>query len=79
MNQSKKMPANNEDQFEYLGRWANKAHFRAFVYNEKGEQKLANSYNEFELLTSSGIWFASKQIASQGKRKHKNDPIRADS
>ena len=66
-----------EGQFQYLGRWINKENFRAFVYNEKCEQKLANSYQEFESLTASGIWFASKPDASP-KRKQK-DVIRTDS
>ena len=69
----------NEGQFQYLGRWVNKEHFRAFVYNEKGEEKLANSYNEFQSLTTSGIWFASKSDASQGKRKPKYDSRNTDS
>jgi hypothetical protein len=60
----------HEGQFQYLGRWVDKEHFRAFVYNEKGEQKLANSYKDYESLTASGIWFASNPDASQkGKKK----------
>ena len=79
MNKSTKVISINkhEGQFQYLGRWVNKEHFRAFVYNDKGEQKLADSYNEFESLTESGIWFASKPELSQ-KRKQK-DVIRSDS
>lgn len=80
MDQSKKVikiKEKNDGQFQYLDRWVNKEHFRAFVYNEKGEQKLANSYKEFESLTGSGIWFASKPDASQ-KRKQK-DVIRSTS
>jgi hypothetical protein len=64
----------DEGQFEYLGRWVNKEHFRAFVYNDKGEEKLADSYNEYLTLTSNGIWFASKPDAST-KRKLKNVAI----
>lgn len=44
-------------QFQYLGRWVNKDQFRAFVYNAKGEQTLADNYSEYEKLTNSGIWF----------------------
>lgn len=76
MDQSNKRSSDSSsDQFQYLGRWVNKQFFRAFVYNEKGEQKLADSFNEFESLTASGLWFASKPDASQGKRKQK-DAIR---
>lgn len=67
-----------ESQFEYLGKWVNKEHFRAFVYNEKGEQQLAKSHQNFEQLIGSGIWFASKVEASP-KRKQKDGLIRADS
>lgn len=56
----------------YLGRWVDKSNFRAFVYNNKGEQKLANSYAEFESLTSSGLWLASKPDASPTKRRLKD-------
>lgn len=75
-----------EKQFEYLGKWVNKEHFRAFVYNGKGEQQLAKSHAQFEQLISSGIWFASRAEASppalvappvspsaSPKRKLKND------
>ncbi len=48
------------DQFLYQDRWVDKATFRAFVYDRSGNQKLANSFKEFEDLTTSGIWFASR-------------------
>lgn len=47
-------------QFQYLDRWVNKNTFRAWVYNKDGQEKLADSYNEFQELTSSGIWFAKR-------------------
>jgi hypothetical protein len=81
MDQSKKN-ANAVDQFMYLGRWTNKAHFRAFVYNIEGGQQLAGSYPEFEKMIASGLWFAAKpepkpeKVAEKGKR---NGPVRANS
>jgi len=51
-------------QFQYQDRWVDKNTFRAWVYDKNGEQKLANSYKEFEELTSSGIWF-SKQVQEE--------------
>lgn len=80
----------HEGQFLYLGRWVDKKHFRVFVYNDKGEQKLAESFNDYESLIASGIWFATKpenevqkidlpEIVPQGKRKIKNDVIRPNS
>lgn len=53
-----KAPAKLE-QVMYNGRFVDKAHFRAFVYNETG-QKLANSYDEYEELITSGVWFSEK-------------------
>ncbi len=49
-----------DKQVLYLGRWVSREHFRAFVYNSSGE-KMANSYQEFSDLISSGVWFAEKQ------------------
>lgn len=46
----------------YQGRYVDKDHFRVFVYNGK-TQKLANSYEEFETLISSGLWFETKEGA----------------
>ncbi len=60
-----------DGQFVYLDRWVNKAYFRTFVYNDKGEQKLANSYEEYESLTQSGVWFASKPDIEAYSRKRK--------
>lgn len=66
-------------QFQYLGRWVNKDQFRAYVYNDKGDQKLADSYHEYEQLISSGLWFAVKPekiVAVSKERKPKDDTIR---
>lgn len=47
------------DQVFYNDRYVDRATFRAFVYNFEGE-KLANSYDEYEELISSGLWFSDK-------------------
>lgn len=70
------MQQNNSDakkQVMYLGRWVDKEFFRAFVYR-KGEQRLANSYEEFECLLATGCWFDSKENIpkDEPKRKVKN-------
>lgn len=49
-----------DSQVLYMGRWVPREHFRAFVYNSTG-QKIAESYQEFSDLISSGIWFAEKK------------------
>jgi hypothetical protein len=73
----------HEGQFDYLGRWVDKHNFRAFVYNSKGEEKLANTYQEFAALISSGIWFDRKPIptpkAATKDRKPKHDISSPDS
>jgi hypothetical protein len=68
MNQEKKRHPSG--QVEYLGRWVDKQNFRVFVYNEK-EQRLASSYEEFINLTSSGLWFESKEAALNAKNLEK--------
>lgn len=70
MKQSVKKPIN--DQVLYQGRWVDKTHFRVFVYSERGDEKLAASYPEFESLIASGIWFASKPDAFLRKEKKKD-------
>lgn len=61
MNQNiKKFKDPHAGQFQYLDRWVDKNTFRAFVYDKDSEQKLANSYKEFEELLATGLWFAKK-------------------
>jgi hypothetical protein len=69
----KKAPVN---QVFYNDRWVDKSTFRAFVYHGE-EQKLANSYEEYEKLITSGLWFSSKKdvpkegkVIKIGKSKH---------
>lgn len=52
----------------YNNRWVDKNNFRAFVYNGS-EQKLAESYKEYEDLIASGLWFSKKDqtIVNQPK------------
>ena len=47
-----------DQQVLYLGRWVSKEHFRTFIYNGS-EQKLVESYAEYERELASGLWFAS--------------------
>lgn len=64
MNQAKKninLTDSHDGQVFYCGSWVDKNIFRAWVYDVNGNQKLAESYPEFERLTTSGIWFGSEQ------------------
>lgn len=45
----------------YIDRWINKEHFRVFVYGKNEDTKLANSYEEYNKLISSGEWFTEKK------------------
>lgn len=45
----------------YLGRVVDKAHFRVFIYDAEGKQKLIESWDDFESHMQSGIWFAERQ------------------
>jgi hypothetical protein len=49
----------------YNGRYVDKHTFRAFVYNKDGEEKLANSHDEYKGLVSSGIWFSTRSEAEK--------------
>lgn len=69
---SKSIQEIHSGQFQYLGTWVDKNTFRAFVYDKEGNQKLADSYTEFEELTSSGIWFAKKQDVLKNIRNKKD-------
>ncbi len=64
-NKLRKLKDIHQGQFQYLGRWVDKDTFRAYVYDKKENEKLANSYNEFEELISSGLWFAQKPVRKQ--------------
>jgi len=48
----------------YCGRVIAKEGFRAFVYGIDNKQKLVESWKEFESVISSGIWFATKELAA---------------
>lgn len=63
----------HEGQVMYLGRWVDKSTFRAFVYNEKGEHRLATNYPEYESLTASGVWYPSKPNLEPKVEKIVND------
>lgn len=67
------MKENNDKikkQVFYDNRWVDRDTFRAFVYRE-GEQKLANSYQEFESLIASGLWFETKEQIKDVSKKRK--------
>jgi hypothetical protein len=44
----------------YLGKIVDKKHFRVFVYASDGKTRLVNSWDEFESLMKTGLWFASR-------------------
>jgi hypothetical protein len=50
----------------YMGRMIDRDSFRTYVY-KANEQKLANSYGEYEELISSGLWYATKEDALAAK------------
>jgi len=60
-------------QFEYLGRWVDKKTFRTFVYDKDDMQKLANSYDEYQSLLASGLWFAVKPSEQKEAREIQED------
>ncbi len=63
-----KKEAARDNQVFYLNRWVPKEHFRVFVYNEKSE-RLTNSYDEYEKLIASGLWFPEKHLVPKKVKK----------
>lgn len=48
------------DRVMYFGREIPKAGFRAWVYGTNDAKMLANSWEQYEELVASGVWFSSK-------------------
>lgn len=46
--------------------------FRAFVYNKKGETKLAENWQEFKSMLATGEWFEKKPIAEAATETKKS-------
>jgi hypothetical protein len=59
MNQTKEAVV---EQVVYQGRWINKSPFRSFVYS-KDSAKVAESWDEYQRLLDSGVWFATLEEA----------------
>ncbi len=49
----------------YMGRVVPQANFRTFIYGPEGKTKLVNSWSEYQLEMSSGVWFATKEEADK--------------
>ncbi len=50
----------HEELVPYLGKSVPRRGFRAFIYARDGREKIAESYDEFDLFTHSDDWFATK-------------------
>ena len=61
----------HEELVPYLGKQVPRRGFRAFIYASDGRQKIAESYDEFDLFTHSDEWFATKR-----KQKHLRSPVK---
>lgn len=55
----------------YLGRAVPKRGFRAYIFNKDGNKKLVNSWEEFDVFTSSDDWFATQEEAEAPKKPRK--------
>lgn len=60
-----------KEMVSYLGRFVQKEGFRAFIYNSDGSKKIAESFEEFEVYTSSDNWFATEEEARAPQRNRK--------
>jgi len=82
MDQSSKKAVNKTEDVMYLGRWVPKQGFRTFVYDKNGDQKLANTYSEYESMIATGLWFAVKpenKPPIKPKEVKKDGPVCANS
>lgn len=61
----------NEEMVPYLGKYVTRRGFRAFIYAADGRQKIAESYDEFDLYTHTDTWFATKEEAEAPKKPRK--------
>lgn len=52
----------------YLDRIVSKENFRTFVYGKKGEKKLVKSWEEYNLVIQSGIWFSKIEDYQENKK-----------
>lgn len=63
----------------YLGKLIPKENFRAFIYSPTEEQKLVESWHEFEVHMQTGIWFATQneadEIKDQKSKKNKKTEL----
>lgn len=61
-----------EEMVCYDNRIVPKKGFRAFIYDQNGDQKLVQSWEEFESCIQTGTWFSCKNIQKENvKQKNK--------
>lgn len=60
----------SEEMVSYDNRLVPKKWFRVFVYDKNNNEKLANNYEEFTKLVSSGLWFVKKQTKEKQVDMH---------
>ena len=58
-----------QDLVMYLGRKIPKEGFRAYIYSKDGAEKIAESYDEYELCVSTESWFSTKEEAQEQREK----------
>jgi len=57
----------------YLGRIVSKENFRAFIYSPNQQEKLVNSWDEYEREIATGLWFADKADAISAGTKEESE------
>jgi hypothetical protein len=59
----------------YLGKIVSKDNFRVFIYAPDGSMKLVNTWDDFDRLMGSGLWFATSEDAKSSLVVPENDVI----
>ena len=65
----------------YMGKVVDKKTFRVFVYSPEGAQKLVESWESYQNLMASGLWFSTKEEAKNAKSAQEdksaaNEPLK---
>jgi hypothetical protein len=58
----------------YLGKKVPRRGFRAYIYARDGRERIAESYDEFDLFTHTEEWFATKEEAITPKKQAVEEP-----
>ena len=66
------MKKESKVQVMYLGRWFDQDSFKVFVYSFT-EKRLARSWEKYQEMISSGLWFDEPPVADKPSKRKQSD------